>query len=213
MESRNYTLLDHLITQFDRGLSAAYGHLPAKRPNPAENLNAEPLSSEKSKHSAGLMRVNHCGEICAQALYHAQALLAKDPKVHALLLQSADEETDHLAWTFERLTELNSHRTVLGLFWYWHSFMIGLLAGMAGDGLSLGFVEETEIQVGRHLEGHLQQLAHTDEKSAAIIRQMQNDEARHADHANQRGAHKLPEAIKIAMRLQAKWMTTVTYWI
>lgn len=213
MSARNYTFLDHIIAQFDRGLSAALGEQSATRPTPAATLAEPPLSREQQRHSAALMRINHCGEICAQALYHAQALVARSPEVRTTLAQAAAEETDHLAWTHQRLQELNSHRSYLGLVWYWNSFIIGLIAGSQGDALSLGFVEETEIQVGKHLSRHLDQLATTDAKSAAIVRQMQDDEAKHADHANAQGAQPLPQVIKQLMHLQGKVMTTLTYWI
>ncbi len=213
MSARHYTFIDHLITQFDRGLSAALGEQHAARANPAQDLAEPALTSSQQRHSAALMRINHCGEICAQALYHAQALVARSSHTRSTLAHAAAEETDHLAWTHQRLRELNSHRSYLGLLWYWNSFVIGLIAGSQGDALSLGFVEETEVQVGKHLAGHLSQLQDVDEKSTAIIRQMQHDEAQHAEQANLQGAQALPTFIKQLMHLQGKVMTTLSYWV
>jgi ubiquinone biosynthesis monooxygenase Coq7 len=216
MPIRNYTIIDRIITQFDRSLQATFGQVTALRPNPADAVSNNPhtdMSEKQRRHSAALMRINHCGEICAQALYDAQGLRSKNPKVKQLLENAGKEEIDHLAWTHQRLQELKSHRSYLGLAWYWSSFLIGYLAAGRGDALSLGFVEETEHQVGAHLAGHLKQLQGIDPKSVSIIEAMQADEAKHAHSAHQEGAKQLSPITKTLMRLQAKVMTSLTYWV
>ncbi len=210
---RQYTCLDSLLIQANRCLETIAGDKTAHRAYPAQRVAPTPLSESQRKQSASFMRINHCGEVCAQALYDAQALLARDKKVCETLHKCGDEETDHLAWCHQRLKELGSHRSYLNLFWYSHSFAIGLLAGLAGDRWSLGFVEETEVQVGQHLQGHLERIQHKDPRSAVVIEQMQQDEAKHAQVAVDAGAASLPRPIKWLMRAHAKVMTTLAYWV
>ena len=210
---RHYSLSDQIITQIDNCLTALGSDKPARRPYPADNVQESELNTTQKKQSAGFMRVNHSGEVCAQALYNAQALVARDDAIRKTLSACGDEETDHLAWCNQRLNELDSHRSYLNIFWYWKSFTIGIAAGIAGDKWSLGFVEETEIQVGNHLQSHLDKITNQDNKSTSVISQMQIDEARHADTANKEGAHPLPTPIKKLMSLHAKVMTTLAYWI
>jgi len=157
------------------------------------------------------MRVNHAGEICAQALYFGQMAMARSPEVYQTLEAAAEEETDHLAWTAQRLQELQSHRSYLNAFWYLQAYLIGLAAGLAGDRWSLGFIEETEQQVTHHLEGHLCRLPLADTKSRKIIAQMRIDEQRHGKTAAQAGARPLPKPIKLLMAAQAKVMTTLAF--
>ncbi len=162
-------------------------------------------------HAAGLMRVNHVGEVCAQALYSAQALCAKSPRMAAELADAAAQERDHLAWTERRLTELNARPSLLNPLWYAGSFGLGVLAACVSDRLSLGFVAETERQVADHLAGHLGEWPPGDAQSIAIVEAMRRDEVAHADHANALGAMALPLPIKTAMRLAARVMTTTAY--
>ena len=163
------------------------------------------------RHAAGLMRINHVGEVCAQALYIGQATVARDPATRAQLLHAAQEETDHLAWCAERLDELGSRPSLLNPIWYGGSFAIGALAGLRGDGWNLGFVVETERQVEAHLDEHLQSLPATDQRSREILRVMKEDEARHADHAEHAGARTLPPPIPQAMALASRLMKLVAY--
>lgn len=213
MQTPKYNLVDKLIQQVDNCLKAIGSDQSAERSYPAEKLEEPSLSKHERQQSAGFMRVNHSGEVCAQALYNGQSLVAKDPEIKATLLKCGQEETDHLAWCNQRLVELSSHRSLLNVFWYWNSFMIGVAAGLAGDKWSLGFVEETEIQVGKHLQGHLDKVTPQDNKTKAVITQMQEDEAKHAQTAKENGAHTLPKPIKAMMRMHAKVMTTLAYWI
>lgn len=199
--------------QIDKGLTAIASDLPAARAYPAQDTGETEITAAEKKQSAAFMRINHSGEVCAQALYNAQSLVAKDKALQVTLDQCGQEETDHLAWCNQRLNELNSHRSLLNPFWYANSFAIGIIAGLAGDQWSLGFVEETEIQVSNHLQGHLNQLAAADEKSRQVIKQMQQDEQQHAQTANSKGAAELPKPIKKLMSLHAKVMTTLAYWI
>jgi ubiquinone biosynthesis monooxygenase Coq7 len=171
------------------------------------------MSQEQKRLSAALMRVNHVGEICAQALYTAQAATTRDPQLRQHFEQAAREETDHLAWTAERLSQLGSHTSRLNPLWYAGAFGIGLLAGRLGDRVSLGFVVETERQVGAHLQSHLERLPDVDTASREIVKQMAVDEARHADEALHAGGVPLPTPVKQAMRLAAKVMTTTAHYI
>jgi len=211
MDKRRYSFLDKLLMQANDCLSTVASQVRAARDNPANHLEDAELSSEETTKSAGFMRVNHTGEVCAQALYRGQALVARNPSVQKTLITCCDEETDHLAWCHDRLEELNSHRSYLNTFWYWNSFAIGVIAGLAGDKWSLGFVEETEIQVGKHLEGHLETLPAQDQKSRIIVAKMQEDELKHAETANEQGAAELPSLIKKIMAMQATVMTTLAY--
>lgn len=210
---RKYSHLDHIIIQIDHCLQALGSEQPAEREYPAKNLPPIELSEADRRQSAGYMRVNHCGEVCAQALYNAQALMAKKNTIRTTLLACGKEEADHLAWCNTRLKELNSHRSYLNIFWYWGAFSIGLSAGLVSDAFSLGFVEETEIQVGKHLQSHLDRLSPQDQRSKRIIEQMQQDEANHAATAQDQGAQPLPRPIKKMMSIHSKIMTTLAYWI
>lgn len=212
--SRSYTIFDRLIEHVDTSLKTLFDAPDATfRKNPAEETKESYLNKEEKRHAAGLMRINHSGEIAAQALYHGQALTAKNPEIKVHLQQSAKEEGDHLYWCEQRLTELDSHISYFKPIWYSGSYLIGALAGLAGDKISLGFVEETEYQVMQHLDKHMQKLPSTDEKSRKILQQMHDDEKHHAAAAKQRGAQELPAPIKKAMSLIAKVMTTTAYWV
>lgn len=211
--TRNYTIIDRLINEFDNFQRSVFAKIPAARAYPAATTPENNLTFEQKKQSAGFMRVNHTGEVCAQALYRGQAVLARNPKIKNLLEQSCLEETDHLAWCQQRLTELNSHPSYLNMFWYWQSFFIGLIAAAAGDQWSLGFVEETEKQVEQHLNSHLEKLSSEDKKSQAVIEQMKIDEIHHSKAAQQAGATELPDLVKAIMALQSKVMTSLAYYI
>lgn len=212
--SRHYTLIDKLIENFDQGLRTLAGAgITTARDNPAKDIANKALTLQEQKLSAGLLRVDHTGEICAQALYQGQALTARSADVRQKMQQSAIEENDHLRWTHERLQELNSHTSYLNLLWYCGSLLIGAIAGAAGDRWSLGFVAATEQQVVKHLDNHRQRLPFSDEKSRKILEQMREDELHHATVAIEAGAAELPLAIKQAMRLVSKIMTTTAYWI
>ena len=209
---RELTLIDHVLDQLDRGLRAVHAGAPGtRRPSPATGIPEGDLNEQERRHAAALMRVNHAGEIAAQALYNGQALAAREPEVRARLAQSAAEETDHLAWCRERMEELGQHTSRLGPFWYWGAFAIGLGAGLAGDRWSLGFIKETEDQVVRHLEGHLQALPAGDARSRAIVQQMIEDETHHGEQAMAHGGVPLPAPVRGLMRLAARVMTTTAY--
>jgi ubiquinone biosynthesis monooxygenase Coq7 len=205
--------LDELIVAFDRGLRTVFAPAQSLRPVPGEELSSPGLSESQRALSAALMRVNHTGEICAQALYQGQALTARNPQARAALEQAAQEETEHLAWTERRITELGGRKSLLNPAWYAGSFAIGALAGLLGDRWNLGFLAETERQVVAHLEGHLQRLPAEDSRSRAIVEKMKEDEARHATSAIEYGASELPRPAKDAMRLSSKVMTGTAYWI
>ncbi len=212
--TREYSLLDRAIINFDMGLKTLLTRkLVASRSNPADTLQGKALSDKQRRHSAGLMRVNHAGEVAAQALYQGQALTATLTKTRQQMQQAAQEEVDHLAWCEQRLQELNSHRSFINFIWYSGSLMIGAIAGLVGDQWSLGFVVETEKQVVKHLTKHLQELAKEDLKSRAIVEQMREDELQHALLASSAGAAELPQPIKIMMRYLSKIMTTSAYYI
>ncbi len=210
---RNYSIIDRLIQDFDAGLKTLTSSAVAKRTVDTTDVDAPELSENDRKVSAGCMRVNHSGEICAQALYRGQQWFVRDEATQAMLRQAEVEETDHLAWCEQRLTELQSKKSVLDPFWYSHSFLIGALAAWCGDAWSLGFVEETERQVGEHLETHLAKLPADDHKSRAIVKQMHIDETQHGQSAADAGAKPLPPPVKQAMKLVAKVMTTTSYYI
>jgi ubiquinone biosynthesis monooxygenase Coq7 len=210
--SRTYSEIDRAITAMDNALRMATGHAPEPaRPNPAGNLPDAEFDETAKDHVAGLMRVNHTGEVCAQALYAGQAAAARTPVVREEMESAADEEIDHLAWCESRLNELDSHTSYLNPLWYAGSFAIGAIAGLAGDRWSLGFLKETENQVEAHLEDHLGQLPESDRRSQAILEQMKEDEARHADMAEQAGAAELPEPVRELMRVTANLMKAVAY--
>ena len=203
--------LEALIVGFDRALRTIAGvSLPA-RPRPGADLPAPPLDDTERRHAAGLMRVNHTGEVCAQALYAAQALVARNPDVKARFAAAARDEEDHLAWTAARLAELDDRTSLLNPLWYAGSFAIGVAAGVVGDRANLGFVVETERQVEEHLTGHIDALPAADTKSRAIVTRMRDDEARHAAMAHEAGGSTLPRPVREAMRLAAGVMKAVAY--
>ena len=209
---RNYTRLDRLIASMDEALRISTGEAPTPdRESPAGDIPQAVLDEEEIRHVAGLMRINHTGEVCAQALYAGQAATARLEETRESMQQAADEEIDHLAWCEERLRELDSRPSILNPLWYAGSFTIGALAGIAGDQWSLGFVKETENQVEAHLEDHLERLPEGDERSQAILDQMKTDEARHAEMAEEAGARDLPRPIQSAMAFTAGIMKTLAY--
>lgn len=203
--------IDRLIVEFDKGLRTLFSQAHSARLYPDANVADASLDEAEKKHAAALMRVNHSGEICAQALYQGQALTARDPVVQQKLQQAAQEETEHLAWTARRVHELGGHLSVLNPFWYGGSLAIGALAGLLGDKWNLGFLAETERQVGQHLQSHLEKLPPQDEKSRAIVAQMYTDEIGHADMAVSLGGAELPQPVQLAMKLNGKVMTTLVY--
>ncbi|MCH8227108.1 MAG: 2-polyprenyl-3-methyl-6-methoxy-1,4-benzoquinone monooxygenase [Proteobacteria bacterium] len=210
--TRNYTTLDRIIVSMDEALRILTGEAPPPvRENPAGDIPAADLDDEERRHVAGLMRINHSGEICAQALYAGQAATARHDKTREAMQQAANEEIDHLAWCEDRLQELDSRPSILNPLWYAGSFAIGAIAGMVGDEWSLGFVKETENQVEAHLEDHLERLPDGDARSQAILDQMKTDEARHAKMAEEAGAHDLPKPIQSAMAFTAGIMKTLSY--
>ncbi|MDX1624937.1 MAG: 2-polyprenyl-3-methyl-6-methoxy-1,4-benzoquinone monooxygenase [Wenzhouxiangellaceae bacterium] len=205
-------LVDRLFTQIDQALRVTLAPAPpGHRPSPAADKPDCELDAEQRADVAGLMRVNHTGEVCAQALYAGQAVTARTPEVQAEMQHAADEEVDHLSWCATRLDELGSRPSLLNPFWYAGSFTIGALAGVAGDRWSLGFVEATERQVEAHLEGHLSRLPEQDRKSRAIVEQMKIDEAKHAEMAMESGAARLPPPVQGLMALTAGVMKFVAY--
>ncbi|HQS81609.1 MAG TPA: 2-polyprenyl-3-methyl-6-methoxy-1,4-benzoquinone monooxygenase [Thiobacillus sp.] len=197
--------LDQLIITFDLGLRTVFATPHAGRPYPGTGPESE-LSDAERAQAAALMRVNHVGEVCAQALYAGQALTAKNGIVRAELEQAAREETDHLAWCEQRIVELGGRKSLLNPLWFGGAFGMGVVAGMLGDKWNLGFLAETERQVEAHLDGHLQQLPQADAKSRAVVEQMKTDEARHAQTAVEHGGAALPQPVKRAMQLAANVM-------
>ena len=206
-------MLDKLIIEFDKGLKTLTASAHSVRPHPDENVQETELSAEEKRHALGLMRVNHCGEVCAQALYNGQSLTAKNPQIVDALQQASKEETEHLAWCEKRIHALGGHTSFLNPLWYAGSFTLGAIAGAIGDKWNLGFLAETEHQVGAHLEKHLHELPASDEKSRAILQQMKTDEAQHADTAISLGGAELPAPIKAAMKQMSKVMTSTTYYL
>jgi ubiquinone biosynthesis monooxygenase Coq7 len=209
--TRHYSLIDRLLIEAEHALATTLGDPPAERPNPAGLLPDAFLDEDERRHAAGLMRINHVGEVCAQALYFGQAAVARDERTREHLLVAAQEETDHLAWCADRLRELHDRPSLLNPLWYAGAYAIGVLAGLRGDGWNLGFVVETERQVEAHLDEHLESLPADDERSRAILRQMKDDEIRHADNALAAGARPLPAPIPQAMALASKVMKLVAY--
>ena len=205
--------LDNLIVGFDKGLRTLFSRAQSVRPYPDAGLPEAGLSESEKKLAASLMRVNHSGEICAQALYQGQALTARDPIVQEKLQQAAREETEHLAWTSRRVQELGGHLSLLNPLWYSGSLALGVFAGLLGDKWNLGFLAETERQVGAHLQSHLARLPQQDEKSRAVVKQMYVDETNHSDMAVQLGGAELPQPVKLAMQVSAKVMTRTAYWV
>jgi len=205
-----FTALDRLLVVADNALRTVSGATHASRPAPGEKC-AEPVDGEARRHVAGLMRVDHAGEVCAQALYAGQSLMARDEAVRSALEHAGAEERDHLAWCAERLRELDSGPSLLSPLWYAGSFTLGVASGLAGDRWSMGFLVETERQVEKHIDGHLDRLPADDTRSRAILEQMREDEIGHANTGSALGAADLPPPIKGAMRLMAKVMTETAY--
>jgi ubiquinone biosynthesis monooxygenase Coq7 len=208
---RTLTPVDRLLDGMQNALGTVLGSARAERPNPAGDRADIVLDEAERRHAAGLMRINHVGEVCAQALYVGQALVARDDATRAQLLHAAQEETDHLAWCADRLRELDSRPSLLNPLWYAGSHAIGVVAGLRGDGWNLGFVVETERQVEAHLEDHLQSLPEADLRSRAILETMKSDEARHAANAEAAGARVLPPPIPALMAAASKLMKSVAY--
>jgi 3-demethoxyubiquinol 3-hydroxylase len=204
-------MFDDLVVSFDRALRTLAGHPTSSRRTPGAHLADPLLSADERRHAAGLMRVNHTGEVCAQALYAAQALVARDPGVKRQFAQASREEEEHLAWTQQRLTELDDHPSRLNPLWYAGSFAMGIAAGFAGDRVNLGFVVETERQVEEHLTAHMERLPAADAKSRAIVEKMRDDEARHGAAARAAGAAELPFVVRGMMRVAADVMRFVAY--
>jgi ubiquinone biosynthesis monooxygenase Coq7 len=207
------SLADRWSVEFDRALRTLSGVAHPSRPSPAQGEDLTEMVPEERSKSGALMRVDHSGEVCAQALYSGQALTARDPAKREALLQAAREEGDHLAWTRDRLRELGAHQSFLNPLWYAGSFTLGAVAGLAGDRWSLGFVVETERQVEAHLDRHLGELPANDSRSRVILEQMRLDEIRHARQAIASGAAKLPQPIAAVMRATSKVMTGSAYWV
>ena len=203
--------LDALILEFDRALRAVAGVVQASRPSPAQQVPETSIDDEQRVHAAALMRVNHVGEVCAQALYQGQALTARDAAARETLEQAAREEQDHLAWSAERIRELGGRPSLLNPLWYAGAFAMGAAAGALGDKWNLAFLAETERQVEEHLSGHLESLPQDDQRTRAVVEAMRADEARHRASAVELGAAELPEPVRRAMRLASKVMTTVAY--
>src|SRR3569623_649387 len=214
MNTRDYTPFDHLLIHFDKAVRTVFGApVTTDRPNPADGQPEATLNDNERRVATGLMRVNHAGEISAQALYHGQGLTAKLPNVREKMERAALEEIDLLAWCEQRLTDVGSRTSLLYPLWYAGSFAIGAAAGLAGDKWSLGFVAETERQVARHLDQHLARLPQGDHKSRAILEQMKEEEQQHATTALAAGGAELPAPVKGLMRFTSKVMTTTAYFI
>lgn len=214
MEQRDYKPFDHVLMGVDQTLRVLFGRPNVtERPNPASKIREADLTEQEKQHVAKLMRINHTGEVCAQALYQGQALTAKLPEVRESMERSAREENDHLDWCDTRLKELGDRKSFLNPIWFAGSFAIGAFAGLAGDKWSLGFVAETERQVESHLDDHLTQLTPADEKSRVILEQMKQDEMHHADVAVAGGGVELPAPVKSVMQLTSKIMTKTVYWL
>ena len=211
-DDSKFALLDKCLIQFDQALRTCVpGSNQAKRVSPAETINENDFSAEERKHIAGLMRINHTGEVCAQALYQGQAVTARLLDVRESMAHAAEEEIDHLSWCEERLDQLNSHPSILNPLWYALSYGVGALAGIAGDRWSLGFVAETEEQVCEHLEDHLEKIPEQDNKSKAILEQMIIDEKQHGESARDAGGAELPLPVRQAMTFMSQVMKKTTY--
>ena len=205
-------LIDHLLTAADEALRTISGVAAAARPTPGKGL-GDPATDLERRNSAGLMRVNHAGEVCAQALYSGQALVAREPRIRRALQTAGAEERDHLVWCSDRLEELGSRPSLLTPAWYAGSFALGVATGLTGDRWSLGFLAETEAQVEQHLEGHLDRLPPDDARSRAILTQMRDDENRHGETGRSLGGAELPMPVKRAMKLFSKVMTRTAYYV
>ncbi|WP_153109073.1 2-polyprenyl-3-methyl-6-methoxy-1,4-benzoquinone monooxygenase [Propionivibrio limicola] len=206
-------MIDSLIIEFDKALRTLFVPAPTVRPVPGGAAPGNELTEAERTHAGALMRINHVGEICAQALYQGQALACRDPHVRDELKKSGQEETEHLAWTEHRISELGGRKSLLNPFWYAGAFSFGVVAGKCGDDWSLGFLAETERQVEAHLDHHLSELPTADAKSRAIVEQMKADEVAHAEKAEQLGARPLPSVVRQGMRAAAKVMTSLTYYV
>ncbi len=204
---------DRLISEFDRGLRTLCGTPMGTRPSPAEGITEGDLDAAERRHAAALMRVNHCGEVCAQALYQGQALSSGNDSLRLALARAADEEADHLEWSRRRIEELGGRTSLLNPLWYAGSLAIGIFASRWGEQWNMGFLAETETQVEAHLQGHLARLSERDLKTRAVVEAMQRDEAGHAQHARAHGARELPQPVKHAMRCASRVMTATSYWI
>ncbi|UPG85353.1 2-polyprenyl-3-methyl-6-methoxy-1,4-benzoquinone monooxygenase [Luteibacter aegosomatis] len=211
MSVRTLSPLDRLLAGLERAMEAVAGSPEAARPSPGDAVADAAMDDAERRHAAGLMRINHVGEVCAQALYYGQAALARTDETRAHLMHAAQEETDHLAWCAERLNQLDSRPSLLNPLWYAGSYAIGVAAAAVGDPISLGFVVETERQVEAHLAEHLERLPSQDARSRAILRQMQADEVRHAEAAQARGGVDLPFPIPHLMQAASAVMKTVAY--
>ena len=206
--------IDRLICDFDQGLRTLAAMPYAQRPTPANEVtNSSEICAQDKAQAVRLMRVNHCGEICAQALYQGQALMARDPSTRKMLLQAAREENDHLAWCQQRLDDLGGKKSALNLLWYAGSFGFGVVSGALGDKWSMGFLVETERQVEHHLDDHLALLAVSDIKSRRVLEAMREDEIRHGNSGEQHGAMPLPQPIVAAMHFASRLMTRTAYWV
>lgn len=203
--------IDQLVVEFDRVLRTLAAPARTVRPTPGKNLPDADLDDAERRHVVGLMRVNHCGEVCAQALYQGQALTSRDAAVRDALHRAAEEETEHLAWTEQRIAELGGRKSFLNPLWYAGSLSLGIVAGVLGDKWNLGFLAETERQVEAHLDSHLAQLPEQDARSRAIVDQMRVDEIQHAETAIHYGAAELPAPVKMAMKLAGQVMTRTAY--
>ncbi len=212
-EARAFSLLDNVIGRLDRTLRTIAGVHTSSRPYPAHGIADSVIDLADRRRVAGLMRINHSGEVAAQALYAGQALTAHSAATQESMMTAAQEETDHLAWCSTRIEELGGRKSILNPLWYAGSFAVGALAGLAGDTISLGFVAETEKQVGRHLDSHLGELPAGDARTRAILEQISNDEARHGESAIKAGGKELPPPIRSLMKLTAKIMTRTAYWL
>ncbi len=212
---RNYSFLDRVIIEVEKAVRTVYARpTGSSRHNPAQSITEQTYLSDTERHlSRRLMRVNHAGEVSAQGLYQGQALTARKQSIRKKMKKSAKDENDHLLWCDQRIEELGSHKSYLNPLWYMGSYAIGAIAGLAGDRWSLGFVKETEHQVVRHLEDHIEQLPPSDLKSQAILERMLTDEAHHAHVASSAGAAELPAPIKKLMTLASKVMTRTAFWI
>ena len=213
-DSRNFSPVDQLLINVDQAVRTLFGQPKVtERTNPASGIEEAEMDDKTRDHTARLMRINHTGEVCAQALYQGQALTAKLPDVRKNMERAAAEENDHLDWCESRLKELGSRTSLLNPVWFAGSFAIGAAAGLAGDKWSLGFVGETERQVEGHLDGHLQQIPESDQKTRAILEQMKEDEIHHGETAMEAGGAELPKPIKQAMKLTSKIMTGTVYYL
>lgn len=207
------TTIDSLITHFDRMVRTLLAPAKTVRPVPGNDEPEAELSESERRHAAALMRVNHCGEVCAQALYQGQAFTCRDPYIASELRRASQEEGEHLAWTEVRIAELGGRKSILNPVWYAGSFLMGAAVGRLGDSWNLGFLVETERQVEAHLKGHLRQLPPGDRRSREIVEHMQRDEARHGNTAKDLGARDLPWSARQAMKLASRVMTTTSYWV